>query len=120
LAKQIIRFRLEAEHLDSQALARHLAACGFDALLTDIDRAAATSGAPFLKPDVSLEGARSQWSLAFSGLSRLAALEHEIDAAKRGLGGEASGAAALIRLKGERDALKRAIRTGTIWAEDGS
>jgi DNA primase len=92
---------------------------GYDALLIDIDRAAAKSGAPIMKPDVSLEAARSQWSQAFAGLSRLAALDEAIASAKGNLSGR-SDMEALERLKGERDALKRAIRTGTIWAGDGS
>ena len=119
LAREIIRLRLEADHLDRDALQRHLAACGFSALLTDIDRAAATSGAPLLKNDVSLDVRRSQWSRLFAALSRVAALDDAIDAAKGNLRGR-SDMVAFERLKGERDALKRAIRTGTIWAEDGS
>jgi DNA primase len=119
LTKEIIRLRLEADHLDSGALQRHLASCGFSALLTDIDRAAATSGAPILNQDVSLDARRSQWSRGFAALSRAAALDDAIDAAKGNLR-ERDDMAAFERLKGERDALKRAIRTGTIWAEDGS
>ena len=95
MAKEIIRLRLEAEHLDTEALARHLAARGFSALLSDIDRAAAKSGAPFLEPDVTLAVARSQWSHAFEALNRMAALEDAIDAAKRTLAGGA-GAGRLI------------------------
>lgn len=109
LIKEIIRLRLEADHLDSDSLTRHLASCGFNALLKDIDRAAATSGAPFLKPDVSLEVAYSQWSQAFASLSRLAALDRAIDAAKGNLR-ERSDMEAFERLKGERDALRRATR----------
>ena len=119
LTREIIRFRLETDHLDSGALARHLASCGFTALLTDIDQAAAKSGAPIMKSDVSLDSAKSQWSHAFAGLSRLAALDEAITSAKGNLSGR-SDMEALERLKGERDALKRAIRTGTIWAGDGS
>jgi len=119
LTAEIIRFRLDADHLDTATLARHLASCGFNALLTDIDRAAAKSGAPILKPDVSLEVAKSQWSQAFASLSRLAALDEAIASAKGNLSGR-SDMEALERLKGERDTLKRAIRTGTIWAEEGS
>ena len=119
ITEEIIRFRLDSDHLDTGALARHLASCGFNALLTDIDRAAAKSGAPILKPDVSLEAAKSQWSQAFAGLARLAALDEAIASAKGNLSGR-SDMEALERLKGERDALKRAIRTGTIWAGDGS
>ncbi len=114
LAKEIIRLRLESEHLDSQGLARHLAGGDFEALLTDIDRAAAKSGAPFLKPDVSLEDARSQWSQAFARLSRLAALDEALSTAKGDLGGALS-MDAFSRLKGERDRLRRQIRT---WQDE--
>ena len=113
LMREIIRMRLEVEHLDTGALTRHLAACGFSNLLTDIDRAAAKSSAPILKSDVSLEDARSQWSQAFAGLSRLAALDEAIAAAKGNLGAR-SAMETLERLKGERDALKRAIRDWNI------
>jgi DNA primase len=119
LTKEIIRLKLEVEHLDSSTLTRHLASCGFSELLTDIDRAAASSGAPFLKEDVSLEAARSQWSQAFAALSRVAALDEAVRHAKGDLR-DRSGMESLERLKGERDALKRAIRTGTIWDADGS
>jgi len=114
LAKEIIRLRLESEHLDTQGLARHLARRDFEALLTDIDRAAAKSGAPFLKPDVSLEDARSQWSQAFARLSRLAALDEALSAAKGDLGGSLS-MDAFSRLKGERDRLRRQIRN---WQDE--
>ncbi|MDP3660888.1 DNA primase [Phenylobacterium sp.] len=120
LTQELLRAKLEAEHLDSALLARHLASCGFSTLLTDIDRAAAASGAPFLKEDVSLEAARSQWSHAFTAMTRLAALEESLAAAKRDLGGISAGATDLMRLKGERDALKRAIRTGTFWVDSES
>jgi DNA primase len=119
LVREIIRLRLEADHLDSATLQRHLASCGFSALLTDIERAAATSGAPILKDDVSLDARRSQWSRGFEALSRAAALDDAIAAAKGNLGGREQ-MAAFERLKTERDTLKRAIRTGTIWTGDGS
>jgi DNA primase len=119
LVKEIIRLRLESDHLDTGVLERHLASCGFSALLKDIDRAAATSGAPMLKEDVSLDARRSQWSRGFAALSRAAALDDAITAAKGNLSGR-EAMAAFERLKTERDALKRAIRTGTIWTEDGS
>ena len=114
LAKEIIRLRLEGDALDMDALARHLAAKGFGGLLSEIDKAAAKSGAPFLDPDLPLTAARTQWSHAFESLARMAALENELGSAKAGLE-MSSDAARLMRLKAERDALKRAIRTGTIW-----
>ena len=109
LVREIIRLRLESDHLDSDSLTRHLRSCGFNALLTDIDRAAAKSGAPFLKQDVSLEAANSQWSQAFASLSRLASLDKALDASKGNLR-ERSDMEAFERLKGERDALRRATR----------
>ncbi|MDP1631796.1 MAG: DNA primase [Caulobacter sp.] len=116
LAREIIRLRLEADHLDSGALARHLRDCGFAGLLNDIDRAAAQAGAPFLKQDVTLASARSQWTQAFEVLNRLAALETAIESAKGSLGGR-SDMAALERLKAERDSLKRSVRSGSLWTD---
>jgi len=116
LAKEIIRLRLDADHLDSGALARHLRERGFAGLLTDIDRAAAKAGAPFLKQDVTLAAARSQWTHAFEVLNRLAALEAALTSAKVNLGGR-SDMAAFERLKAERDTLKRAVRSGTLWSD---
>jgi DNA primase len=119
LASEIIRLRLEADVLDSDALTRHLTARGFGALLGEIDRAARISGAPFLNPDLPSASARTQWSHAFEVLIRMAALETALSTAKAELT-ESSDTSAFMRLKGERDALKRAIRTGTVWTAPGS
>ncbi len=116
LAKEIIRLRLEGDVLDSGALARHLRTKGFSGLLSEIDKAAAASGAPFLDPDAPLSAARAQWSYAFESLTRMAALEVALGSAKAELN-DASDAVRLLRLKADRDALKRAIRTGAIWTE---
>ena len=115
LSREIIRLRLESDHLDTDALQRHLSASGFAALLIDIDRAATHAGAPFSKDDVTLAAARSQWSYAFEVLNRLAALEDAVNSAKLALGGD-GGASALMGLKAERDQLRRAVKSGTIWA----
>jgi DNA primase len=114
LAKEIIRIRLDADHLDTVALRRHLSDAGFSTLLIDVDRAAAHAGAPFAKDDVTLTAARSQWSYAFEVLHRVAALEDALKLAKSDLG-EGDGASVLIGLKKERDRLRRAIKTGSIW-----
>jgi DNA primase len=117
LASQITGLRLTADRLDSEGLRRHLAGCGLDRLLIDIDRAAAHSGAPFMKPDVTLAAARTQWSRAFEALSRLAALDEALLAAREDLvGGKDSSAHRT--LKTERDRLKRAVETGSLWNED--
>jgi DNA primase len=117
LAKEIIRLRLEADRLDSEALRRHLAEAGFRTLLIDVDRAAAMAGAPFAKDDVTLAAARSQWTHAFEVLNRAAALDDALDLAKMDLAGGDS-AAVFMTLKTERDRLRRAIRTGTIWTDE--
>ena len=116
LAGEIISLRLEGDVLDSGALARHLAHKGFGVLLGEIDEAAARSGAPFLDPDRPLADARALWSHAFESLTRMAALETALASAKAEMD-DAAGSARLSRLKSERDALKRAIRTGSIWSD---
>ncbi len=119
LAKEIIRLRLNADVLDSEALKRHLATRGFGALLGEIDKAALKSGAPFLGPDGSPALARSQWTHAFEQVARMAALGVAIEAAKSDLAGRA-GMEAIERMKIERDALRRAIGSGTVWTDGGS
>ena len=116
LAGEIISLRLEGDVLDTGALARHLAQKGFGVLLGEIDEAAARSGAPFLDPDRPLADARALWSHAFESLTRMAALETALASAKAEMD-DAAGSARMLRLKSERDALKRAIRTGSIWTE---
>ena len=117
LAGQIIRLRLDSDRLDSEGLQRHLADSGFRELLIDIDRAAVHSRAPFMKPDVTLAVARSQWSRAFEALSRLAALDVALAAAMHSVAG-GGDASALMAFKAERDLLRRAVETGTIWETD--
>ena len=119
LASEIISLRLEGDILDSGALARHLAAKGFSALLSEIDKAAAKSGAPFLHEDTPPAAARSQWSHALQVLIRMASLERALTSAKADISA-ADGAAAFMRLKGERDALRRAIKTGLFWTDGGA
>ena len=117
MAKEIIRLRLTADALDSEGLRRHLAHSGLGALLREVEQAALKSGAPFLAQEKTLEDARALWSHAFDALARVAALEGALASAKTDelLGSDPE---AFRRLKGERDALKRAIRSGTIWTED--
>lgn len=119
LAQEIIRLRLSGQALDSAALRRHLAQSGFDALTREVEKAAAKSGAPFLAAHAPLAETRARWSQAYEALTRMAALEDALASAKSGahLGFDAG---AFSRLKAERDALKRAIKTGTIWGDEGS
>jgi DNA primase len=119
IVREIVGLRLEADRLDSEALARHLAGRGYSAQLNDIDRAAPKAGAPSLRNDVTLAAARSQWQSALSGIVRLSALEDALRTAKAALGDGVS-IAEFSALKNERDALRRAVETGTIWTEGGS
>jgi DNA primase len=120
LAHEIVRLRLEAEHLDSEALHRHLRSRGFSALLNDVDRAAAKSGAPFIRPDVTLASARSQWTHAFSAVCRVVALDVAVAQASQAVGTSSEADQAHIALKTERDSLRRALKSGNIFEEDGS
>ncbi|MEJ0066612.1 MAG: DNA primase [Caulobacteraceae bacterium] len=119
LVSEIIRLRLDAEHLDTEALQRHLRARGYSALLNDIDRAAAKSARPSFDLMSPSQSARSQWTHAFSAMNRLAALEEAMDQAKAALAAGA-GADQVIALKTERDSLRRALKSGSIFEEDGS
>ena len=114
LAQELVRLRFAGQSLDSAALRRHLAQSGHDALMREVEKAAAKSGAPFLAANAPLAEARTRWSQAFDASTRVAALERALASAKsdahRGF-----DASAFTQLKAERDALRRAIKTGTIW-----
>ena len=114
LAQELVRLRLSGVPLDSAAMRRHLAQSGHDALVREVEKAAAKSGAPFLASDKPLAEARIRWSQALDASTRVAALEQALASAKS----EAHlvfDASAFARVKAERDALRRAIKTGTIW-----
>jgi DNA primase len=119
LAKEIIRLRLTADTLDSETLNRHLAQSGLGALLREVEKAALKSSAPFLAQEMTLADARVLWSQAFEALARVAALEGALASGKSDdlLGSDPE---AFRRLKGERDALRRAIKSGTIWSDGES
>ena len=120
LASDVVSLRLSAETLDSDSLRRHLAARGYAALLGETARAASKSGAPFLDPELPLQTARALWSQAYEVMARMAALESALSSAKAELGPGATDASGFMRLKAERDALRRAIKTGTVWADQAS
>jgi len=115
LAKEVIHLRLDADHLDPEALVRHLRERGLGGVLDGVERAAAQARAPFLQDGVPLATARTQWAHAFSILTRLAALERALDTTKRDL---ADSSRPLMHLKTERDKLRRAVKSGTIWTDE--
>ena len=119
LAQELVRLRFSGQTLDSAALRRHLAISGHDALVREVEKAAAKSGAPFLAANAPLAEARVRWSQAFDALTRVAGLEQALASAKSNAD-QAFDASAFSRLKAERDALRRAIKTGTIWEDEAS
>lgn len=118
LAQALVRLRFadqeNGQSLDSAAVRRHLALSGHDALVREVEKAAAKSGAPFLAANAPLAEARTRWSQAFDALTRVAALEDALVSARAVPGQDE----AFRRLKAERDALRRAIKAGTIWEDD--
>lgn len=117
LAQELVRLRFAGQTLDSAALRRHFATSGHDALVREVEKAAAKSGAPFLAANAPLAEARVRWSQGFDALTRAAGLDAALASAKSGAD-HAFDASAFSRLKAERDALRRAIRTGTIWDDE--
>ena len=119
LARAIVHERLSSDVLDSEGLRNHLATCGFGETLQAISRAAARLDAPFLREGVPFEEVRALWSQAFDALIRITALERAVSDAK--IDAERDGDfSALFRLKAERDAERRAVREGTVWAPGAS
>ncbi len=119
LAQEMVRLRFSGRTLDSAALRRHLAQSGHDAMLREVEKAAAKSGAPFLATDKPLGEARTRWSQAFDALTRAAALDEALASAKSEAH-KAFDTSAFALVKAERDALRRAIKTGTIWEDSTS
>ncbi len=114
LAQELVRLRFSGASMDSATLRRHLSESGHDALLREVERAAVKSGAPFLNSTLPIAETRLRWAQAFDALTRVASLEQALASAKSGAD-QAFDAPAFSRLKAERDALRRAIKTGTIW-----
>ena len=119
LAQELVRLRFSGRSLDSAALRRHLQSSGHDVLMREVEKAAAKSGAPFLATDKPLGEMRARWSQAFDALTRAAALDEALASAKSEAH-KAFDASAFALVKAERDALRRAIKTGTIWSDDAS
>ena len=115
-AHAFIQVRLTAPSLDSAGVQRHLHRQGFETTLQDIATAAARSDAPFLRPDVPAADARALWSQLFAVLIRLAALERAMEDVKSELASNPNEFSEFYGLKSERDALRRDLGAGTIWA----
>jgi len=114
IARALVTYRFQHETLDRENVSRHLHKQGLGALLSEIQKAALKSGAPFLLPDISSADAHARWLQAFNAMSRLTALERALNSARESVGTEF-----FSRLKLERDALRRSLRSGQIWQDEG-
>ncbi|WP_297512796.1 DNA primase [uncultured Caulobacter sp.] len=121
IAHELVNLRMEADHVEAEMLRGRLASAGFDeAALAALERAAShvtaldASRSAAQSPD---EAVRALWSQAFDLLLRLTALERAVDDAKTDLADE-SDFQTLLRLKTERDAVKRLIDSGG-WTDPG-
>ncbi len=114
LARELIALRMRFDSLDTDGVGRHLAGSGYSTLLDELSKAAARSGAPFLAGEGP--AADLQWAQAFEAITRMAALEAAVSNAKA-VATEGLDPEAFRRLKAERDALKRALKSGTLWTD---
>ncbi|MDR6624120.1 DNA primase [Caulobacter segnis] len=115
IARELVNLRMDADHIEVGVVRGRLASAGYDDQnLAALERAAAhvtalhaTQGAAHGPEDAI----RGLWSQAFDLLLRLTALERAVDDAKADLADE-SDFQTLLRLKTERDAVKRLIDSG--------
>ena len=115
LSRALVSLSFQHTGLDREALSRHLQKLGLGALLSEIQKAALKSGAPFLSPELSLAHAHARWLQVFNAVSRLTALERALNSARDQVGTEF-----FSRLKLERDALRRSLRSGQIWQDEAA
>jgi DNA primase len=115
IAHELVNLRLEADHVETGLLRGRLASAGYDeGVLAALERAAAHVKALDVAQSAAQspeEAIRGLWSQAFDLLLRLTALERAVDDAKTDLADD-SDFQTLLRLKTERDAVKRLIESG--------
>lgn len=113
LTKAVVSLSFAHSDLDKAALYRHLEKQGFSALVGDILKAAHKSRVPFLSTDLQIADAHTGWLKAFDAVTRLTGLERALNSAKDQVGTEFYS-----RTKIERDALRRALKSGQIWIDE--
>jgi DNA primase len=115
IARELVNLRMDADHIEAGVVRGRLASAGYDDQnLAALERAAAhvtaLNAAQGAAPGPE-DAIRGLWSQAFDLLLRLTALERAVDDAKADLADE-SDFQTLLRLKTERDAVKRLIDSG--------
>ena len=118
LARDIVRLRLAADELEPGPLGEALRARGHASRLQAVAWAADRSGAPFLRPDADAEQIRALWSQAYELLLRITALNRALGDARHDMERDVDlerepDFLTYTRLKAERDAVERAIASGT-------
>lgn len=115
IAQELVNLRMDADHIETAMVRGRLASAGYDdQTLAALERSAAhvkaldAAQSAAQSPDDAIRGL---WSQAFDLLLRLTALERAVDDAKADLADE-SDFQTLLRLKTERDAVKRLIDSG--------
>ncbi|MBE7218015.1 MAG: DNA primase [Caulobacteraceae bacterium] len=123
LARDMLQLRLQVDELEPAALRTRLSERGHAERLAQVDWAAARSAAPFLQPSTPTEEVRALWSQAYALLLRITALNRALADAKAEMERDADlerepDFLTYVRLKAERDAVERAIASGTYALED--
>jgi len=117
LADELVEFRFESDAVDAVSVRRRLEARGFgEDVFIQLARTANAAGAAFLKADLDPVTARRLWSIAFDLLVKLETLERAVDGAKQDLERD-NDSSTLMRLKTERDLLKRLVDSGA-WTDE--
>jgi DNA primase len=117
LADELVEFRFESDAVDAVSVRRRLEARGFgEDVFQQLGRTARAAGAAFLQADLDPVTARRLWSLAFDLLTKLETLERAVDGAKQDLERD-NDSSTLMRLKTERDLLKRLVDSGG-WTDE--
>jgi DNA primase len=115
LINDVVGYRFSVEAPDPAALRGRLEAQGRGELLRRVGHAATLAPAPYLDPAVDPEESAALWSRAFAALRHLAALERAFEMAKADFTDDPD-TLAFRRLKAERDAYRRDIKTGAVFA----
>ena len=115
IAQELVNLRMDADHVEANMVRGRLASAGYDdQTLAALERSAAhvkaldAAQSAAQSPEDAIRGL---WSQAFDLLLRLTALERAVDDAKADLVDD-SDFQTLLRLKTERDAVKRLIDSG--------
>jgi DNA primase len=118
LADELVQYRFETDVVDAASVRRRLEARGFgEGVFDQLAQVARSAGAAFLAADLEPARARQLWSLAFDLMVKLEALERAVETAKQDLERD-NDSAILMKLKTERDLLKRLVDSGA-WSEEG-